>query len=597
MYLEPDEALRTSARETIEAADRAEIAAWMDPGVYGAVRDWAGRREPLEGEDKRLLDETLRHFREAGMQLDSVQRDRLRVISERLSELSTRFNDNLQNHQESLDVEPAGLEGVPGDVLDKLERLPDGRYRVGLDYPVYEPVMRYARSAETRRLLQFKFQDRAAGVNVPLLQEALGLRQEAARLLGYENFAEKAIAPRMAKTRGAVDTFLARLQGMIQTRGRAELDAILQEKRREEPAAGRLEAWDLSYYSEKLRRRLYDLDSNEVKPYFPAERVVSGTLAVYQKVLGLKFTEVPRGSFEAWHPDASLYEVHDAASGERLGHFYLDLHPRPGKFKHAAVMPLIIGRELPEGGRREPVAAMMANFTKPGGGQPSLLRHGEVETFFHEFGHVMHDVLSRVRHASQSRVARDFVEAPSQMLENFVWEPEVLFELSGHWQDPSRKLPPELLAKMLSARRFNKAIGYLYQVALASLDLAYHTAVPEDATRLYHEFVSRVTLIAPQPGTHPEASFGHLLGGYAAGYYGYLWSEVFAQDIFSRFKREGVMNPAVGMDYRRKILEPGSRRPEADSLSDFLGREPNADAFMEELRPGEAGARDPPKVL
>ena len=558
----------------IQLADRQDI--------YQAYKDVAAKGEALSGEDKKLLDETLRGYSRSGMALPQFKRDQLNSIRKRLSDLSQAFSKNLREVDDFIEADPSRLEGLPQSYLDGRERTKDGKVKIGLDYPSYGPFMDLAKDSELRRQLYMKYNNRATDKNMPILSEVLSLRQQLAGMLGYKSYADYAIEDRMAKTPGTVSAFLTRLKNLLAGPAKAEEARMLQEVRREQPQAQSINAWDRGYYAVKLQKRLYDLDDEEVRQFFPVDTVVEGTMKVYQNLLGLRFNEVPA---QAWSPDVRLFEITDAATGRRIGHFYLDLYPRPGKYEHMAAFSLLRGRELPDGSYRQPVSAMVGNFTKATASQPSLLLHSEVETFFHEFGHLMHQTLTEARYPefSGSSVARDFVEAPSQMLENFVWQPTVLDQLSGHWQDPARKLPADLLQKMLAARSFNKAKATLGQVALATLDLVYNTMTgPIDPMAVLNQVWADVGLPAPTPGTHFPASFGHLMG-YAAGYYGYLWSLVYAQDIFSRFAAEGIDNPAVGMSYRREILQTGSSRDEADSLRAFLGREPSEEAFLRYL--------------
>ncbi|MEK7389411.1 MAG: M3 family metallopeptidase, partial [Elusimicrobiota bacterium] len=320
------------------------------------------------------------------------------------------------------------------------------------------------------------------------------------------------------------------------------------------------------------------LDAQEVKQYFPVDRVIAGVLKVYQSLLGVTFREVQGGSL--WHRDVRLYEITDPEDGGFKAHFYLDLHPREGKFSHAAAFNLLKGR-AGTNGYDSAASAIVANFSKPSPGKPALMSHDEVLTLFHEFGHVMHHTLTRARHLSfsGSAVARDFVEAPSQMMENFAWEKEVLTEVSGHWET-GEPLPAPLLDKMIAARRFNMGLSTLRQIALASADMALFSLVPKDPSATFNEVYARVMGNPLPPGSNMAASFGHLLGGYGAGYYGYYYSLVGAQDIYSMFTRPDSVRSETGRRYRRTVLEPGSEVPESDSLKNFLGREPSEDAFM-----------------
>jgi len=593
----PDRKVRRMAEAVERRSNRTLLGLADRDDIYAAHREVALKGEPLEGEDKKLLEDTLEAYKQAGMDKPLAERVNLNGIRRRLSELSQAFERNIDDDIEGIEADPARLEGLPEDYVRRLPRAEDGKVRVGLDYPSYYPFMKMAKDPELRRQLYYRSNNRAAAKNVPVLEEALALRETLAKALGFPDYAHMAVSDNMAGSPEKVTAFLERLAGLLSDAAKAEGRELLEAKRLEEPGAQRLEEWDRSYYAYKLKKARYDLDPEEVQQYFPVDRVVQGTLEVYQGLLGVRFLEVPA---QAHHPDVRLFEISDAASGKPLAYFYLDLHPREGKYGHAAAFPIIEGRELPGGGYQKPVGAMVANFAKPtpsagaAAAKPSLLDMGEVETFFHEFGHLMHHTLTRSKYSSYAgmNVALDFVEAPSQMMENFVWRPEVLSRLSGHYADPSRKLPPELLGKMLRAKNFLSATSNLQQVAYAALDLAYNLLpAPVDTTAVMAQVYRRFGLPAPPAGTHFQASFGHLMD-YAAGYYSYLWSLVFAQDMFSRFEKEGVLNPAVGMRYRRTILERGSSVDEAQSLRDFLGREPGEEAFLRSLGiPAPSAAR------
>jgi thimet oligopeptidase len=480
-------------------------------------------------------------------------------------------------------LDRAELEGLPEDYVARLEKR-DGKYLITLDYPDFFPFMDNARRPEARKQLERLYNNRAAAANLPILAEVLRLRAEAASLLGYRSHAEYVLEERMAKAPRAVSAFLERLEDELRPLALEERRVLLELKRGEEGSSsdGVLHAWDWRYYDNLLKKTRYAVDQEKVKEYFPEDLVTAGMLSVYETLLGVRF--VLASSSGAWHPDVKLYEVFDAAGGPPLGRFYLDLYPREGKYKHAAAFPLIKARALDAGGYQAPVAAMVANFEKPTKDHPSLLKHKEVETYFHEFGHIMHGMLTKAKYGrfSGTSVARDFVEAPSQMLENWVWSRAVLPRLSGHYLDRSKKLPDELLEKLLAAKNADAGLVYLRQVFFASVDQRFHTAEDlPDTTAEYARLMEKISLIPMSPGTHPEASFGHLMG-YDAGYYGYLWSKVFAQDLFTRFERD-PLDPAIGRLYRETILEPGSGTDEAALLKKFLGRAPNDRAFLKNI--------------
>jgi thimet oligopeptidase len=567
--------------------------------IYRAVKEYAAKQESLDGPRQKLLNAMLRDFKRNGMELTPEKRARLLDIQKKLVDLQNGFSNNLKSEKQKLEVLREQLEGAPDDFVKNLEASPNGADRalVTLDYPTYETFMHTVKNPALRQQLEFVFNNQAAEKNVPILQEALGLRQELAQLLGYPTYAHYATDGRMAKAPEPVLAFLNRLKDLVAGKAVSEQKELLDLKRKDLPKAERLYNWDLpgeigaqlGYYIEQQKKAHFDLDPEEVRQYFPVDRVVEQTMALYQELFGVQFKELPTThqveGANVWHPEVRLFEVRDSATGQRLAHFYLDLYPRDNKYGHMAEFRLIGGRRLADGGYREPVAAMVGNFTKPTADKPGLLSFGEVETFFHEFGHVMHETLTRAEFAGQSgtNTALDFVEAPSQMLENFVRQPEVLNRLSGHYQDPGKKLPRELLEKIVSAESVGKAIGVLRIVALSVLDMTYHTAVPVDTTALMEKIFVETGYLAPTPGTHFQARFGHIMGGYEAGYYGYMWSRVFAQDIFSRFEKEGILSPAVGGDYRRFILEKGGSEDEEQLLIQFLGRKPDEAAFLRSL--------------
>ncbi|HXT02066.1 MAG TPA: M3 family metallopeptidase [Elusimicrobiota bacterium] len=588
----PDPAVRAAVTDLEKKMNAYGVALSLREDLFKQFERAEAKGETLDAADKRLLDSTLKGFRGNGLALPAEQREKLKAMQTRLGELASEFARNIDEKKDSLIVGRDGIEGLPGDFVATLEKTADGRYVVPVDEPSMVAYMRFAASGESRKAMLTKFNNRGGERNLEVLHEALGLRRDVAQLLGHKDYPTMVMKDRMAKTPERVLEFLNRVKDAVAGRARQDLADLLEMKRKDEPAATRIDAWERAYYARKLRSERYAFDTEQVKQYFPVDRVVEGTMRVYQKTLGVTFQELQGGA--KWAPDVRLFEISDAKTGRRIGHFYLDLTPREGKHGHPAAFQIVSGRRLDDGSYEEPVSAMVADFPKAAPGQPSLLTHGDVETFFHEFGHLMHQTLTRARYASfsGSNVALDFVEAPSQMLENFVWERGVLDELSGHWKDGS-KLPEDLFAKMLKARSFLEGTNYAAQAAFALGDLVLHTDVPADVSAVFDKIVADITGVATIPGTHFVGSFDHLMGGYGAGYYAYLWSQVFAQDIYTLFKADGVISPVIGAKYRKEILEVGSERPEMDSLRAFLGREPSEEAFMREVRGEEPQAQAP----
>ncbi len=579
----PSPAVREAAAAADESFERHTVEVASRRDLYRAVQAWRARRgdERLDPEQARLLQLMLRDFRRDGLELPDEALHRLVAVRSRLAELEVAFQRNLDENQDSIEVTDQELEGVPRAVIERLARTGRGTTVVTTKYPDYFPFMDNARSGEVRRRLYVAFNDREAARNGPLLAEAVRLRDEEAKLLGYATHADFVTEVLMARSAANVRRFLDDLREKLRPLRDRNYAQLTELKRQEtgDPEAT-LAPWDVRYYLTALRKRDYALDEEAIRQYFPAPTVMAGMFQVYQRLLGVRFEEV--AGADVWDPAVHLYTVRDAASGELMGRFYTDLYPRPGKFGHAASAPASVGRVV-DGKYQAPISVLLANFNPAAGGRPPLLSHDEVQTLFHEFGHVMHQTLTTARYGSESgtRVARDFVELPSQMLENWVYEKPVLDLMSGDWRDPARKLPAETVRKLKEAREFDAGYAYTRQVFLATEDQVLHTSGPDvDPDAVDRALYAQILGLEQPAGIHPLASFGHLMGGYDAGYYGYLWSEVYARDMYSQFEKAGVLDPALGRRYRDVILAPGRSREPEELLRTFLGREPRSDAFL-----------------
>jgi thimet oligopeptidase len=583
-YVSVSSAVRAAGNDCETLLGQFGVETYSREDLYAALKGYAAKGETLGREDARLLEKGLMDFRRSGLELPKDKREQVKAIRTKLVELEALFGKNINESKDSALFTKEELLGAPDDFIERLEKV-DGKYKVTLDYPDYFPFMENVQVGASRKVLEGKYNNRAARENLPILKEVLAQRRKAAQLMGYPTHAAYVLEDRMAKDTKTVRGFYERLVKRLKPMAQEELKVLAALKYAFEGAAsdGRINAWDYRFYDNALKKAKYSVDAQKIKEYFPADLVTEQMFAVYQKILGLKYRQVPGAS--TWHPDVKLYEIADAASGDVIGYFYADLFPREGKYKHAAAFTLIQGRMLPEGRYQKPVSAMVANFNKPTADKPSLLTHDEVETFFHEFGHIMHQTLTKAKHArfAGTSVARDFVEAPSQMLENWVWDPAVLQSLSGHYKDRSQKLPKDLLARMIAAKDVNSGLYHLRQVLFGAVDQLYHTDPPSDTTKAYAYLMKEISLIPMSEGSHPEASFGHLMG-YDASYYGYLWSKVYAQDLYTRFENAGgPLDAAVGRAYRSEILEPGGSRDEMTSIKAFLGREPREDAFLKSI--------------
>ncbi|MBI4063585.1 MAG: Zn-dependent oligopeptidase [Elusimicrobia bacterium] len=584
-YVSTDKAVRDAAHDCEVDSEQYAVEVYTREELYSAIKAYVDKGGSLAGEDKKLLEKILLEFKRNGFGLDAEKRAQVKELKKLLIDMELTFGKNINEYKDHLELSRQELEGLPDDFVNRLSITKEGKYIVTLDYPDYFPFMENAKNDMARHDLQFKFDNRCSTTNVRLLEDAISLRYRIAHLLGYSTFAHYVLEDRMAKSPERVSEFLSSARKKLKTKARQELKERLELKAKDmgKDQAKRLDVWQWRYYNNQLKKLRYDVDQEKIKEYFPLEVVSYGMLEVYQKLLGLRYEK--EGDPDRWHADVELYRVFDAKTNDLIGHFYMDLFPREGKYKHAAAFTLVKGRRLPDGSYQKPVSSIVANFNKPTADRPSLLTHDEVETLFHEFGHIMHQVLTRAKYGrfSGTSVARDFVEAPSQMLENWVWNKDVLKSLSGHYQDKTKKLPDDLLGRMIKAKNFDSGLRYLRQNFFGAVDLEYHTKPLADTTALYAKLMEEVSLIPMTEGTHPQASFGHLMGGYEAAYYGYMWSEVYSADMFSRFEKEGIMNPELGLLYRKLILEPGRSEDEEEQLKKFLGRAPSDEAFLRSI--------------
>lgn len=587
-YVSTDKEQRDAADEAEKESLKFFNKVYTRNDLYEVFVRVEAKAESLTGEDRVLLEKILQDFRHSGAALEDEKRMEFLEIANNITILSSDFNRVLNEITTTVPLTVDELKGVPSPVYEDVER--DGDfYKIPLDPPIAIPVRQYAKNPVTRKRIDLEFARRGGKENSERLSDALALRDRQAKLLGFKDYAEYEISRKMARVPKRVFDFLHDLKEKLGPLRDAELEVLKELKAKEEgmPLKDvKLEHYDLFYYHEMLLREKYQVDQNIVKEYFPMDRVVEGVLDVYQTVLNLEFNEIENP--DVWHKDVRQFKVYDKVTGKLMGLFCLDLFPRDGKFKHQAVFD-ILQRRVKNGKAYLPMGSMVGNFKKPSKTQPSLLRHPEVVTFFHEFGHLMHVVTSKAKYSrfGLDGVLTDFIETPSQMLENWAWEESVLSIISGHYDDSDRKLPQDLLKRMVDAKLLDIATLTMRQVFFALIDMTYHTKVPEDTTAEYLRLMKEVTGFEFREDVVPEAGFGHLMIGYSAGYYSYLWSKVFAEDLFTKFKQAGIMDDKTGFDYREIILAPGGGRHPDEMVREFLGREPNSDAFMESIGLGK----------
>ena len=512
----------------------------------------------------------------SGAGLPDAQRRTFVALQAKLTDDQNKFQADLGNDQSTMAITAAQAQSLPADfVAASLKPRSDGGYTVPVSESTVGPFLQNETDPAARKTYYVAYNNRGGAANVKLLEDAIATRDRLAHLLGYPTWAAYVLADRMAATPQRVESFLAQIDSALLVKARQE---------RDEDAALKgapLDQWDQTYYENQLQKTKYAVDQNEIRQYFPVQHVIDSVFAIYEELLGVKFT---RANVPVWQEQVQAYDVTDTASGRPLGRFYLDLFPRPGKYDHFANFPIIPRRVMPDGTVRLAESAIVGNWPQPAPGKPALLQHGDVETFFHEFGHNMAAMLADEPYETlTSGFRQDFIEAPSQMLENWAWDPGILKRVSSD-VTTGQPLPDDLIQKMIAARYVHYALQTTQQILYATVDMEYHTAKPPvDTTAIWKATVARTTPNQFVDGTHPQAGFGHLMGGYDAGYYGYLWSKVYAQDMFSRFRAQGLTSPLAGAAYRKDILAPARAEEPDQEVRAFLGRPMNPSAFYREL--------------
>ena len=570
----PDGAVRDAAEacEQEVAALATELS--LDRGLY----DVLSRLDPvgLDETARFFLEKSLRDFRRGGVDKDDATRARIQALQEELVRIGQEFGRNIRDDVRRLELAPAALAGLPEDWRRAHPPGQDGLVSVTTDATDYVPFMTYARSEEARAGLWRLYRLRGHPRNLEVLSRMLSRRAELAALLGHPTWASYVTEDKMIGSQRAAAEFIEKITALSGARMEREYAQLLARKRADVPGAERVEPWDSTWLQERIKAEQYGFDSQSVRPYLEYGRVRDGVLDVTGRLLGVAYRRV--AAAPAWHPDVESFDVVDREGGLPLGRIHLDMHPRPGKYKHFAQFTLasgVAGVRLPEG-------VLVCNFPQPRPGAPALLEHGEVRTFFHEFGHLLHHVLGgHTRFAAHSGVATewDFVEAPSQMLEEWIWDPEVLASFARHL-DTGEPIPSALVARMKAADEYGKGLQVRQQMFYAAVSLELHRRPPEglDTTALVAELQRRYTPFRHVDGTYFHESFGHL-DGYSAIYYTYMWSLVIAKDLFGRFREAGLLDQATARRYRRAVLEPGGSRPAAALVEAFLGRPSGFEAY------------------
>ena len=583
-------AMRAAAEEAVKAFQEWAVGIDYREDVYKAIKAFADTHPKLSGEDEKLFNETLRDYRRAGLELPADQRKEVELLRKELSNLGTDFDTNIVNATGPVIFTKADLEGLPESFFASPGvKTGDDAYTVMANVTwQFNSVEENAKSEGTRKQLYLIRETLAKDTNVPVLNQMLALRNKIALRLGYKSWDDFQTEIKMAKTGVNAKKYINDLIAGIQPKFDGEVSELQKMKAADtkDPAA-KIDVWDWRYYSNQLKKQKYAVDTEALRAYFPFQKVLEGMFNIYQNIFGLKFEKMTAPY--KWIEDLQLYLVTDSATGEPLGMFYLDMFPREGKFNHFAQFDIISGKLLPDGRYQRPTVALLCNFPPATGDKPSLMTHTDVETLFHEFGHALHSIVTKAKYGrfAGTHVPGDFVEAPSQMLQNWVWDKKILDTFAADYRDPSKKIPAEIVKKMNDAKLASAGLFYRRQFAFATLDLVLHDQHPEnepyDCVLISNPILEKVFLPI-DPSTTFVSYFGHL-NGYDAGYYGYAWADAIAADMATVFEKskDGYLEKQAGLRLRREIYEPGDSRDVNISIEKFLGRKQSIQPFLKKI--------------
>jgi len=572
----PDSAFRSTAETMSQDASKFFTELGLNRQVYDAIQ--AVDVSAADPTTKYLVEKTLRDFRLAGVDKDEATRKQIQTIQDELVLVSQDFDRNIRNDSRTIKVTPAELDGMPEDFIKAHPVGADGKVTLSIEYPDRFPIATYAKSEDVRKRLQTEAMNRAYPANEAVLDSMLAKRYRLAHMLGYSNWADYITANKMIENAANAAKFIDRISKLTHDQSQREYEVYLKRKQEDVPGATAVNRWEVRYYEQLIRKRDYNFDPSAARPYFPFEGVKKGVLDVTSKLYGVTYKRIQHP--DVWDPSVEAYDVYDGKT--LLGRFFFDLHPRPGKFNHAAQFNIrtgVTGTQLPE-------ACLVCNF--PGGtkGDPGLMEHDDVVTFFHEFGHLLHSIFGgHQRWAPLAGIAteQDFVEAPSQMLEEWAWDPAVLRTFAKHYQT-GEPIPVDMVEALRKSSVFGRAIDNAYQADFAALSLNIYNRDPAtvNVDSLAVMYDSQFVPFPPIPGTHYAMSFGHL-DGYSAVYYTYLWSLVIAKDMFTKFDRAHMLEPGAATRYRKVVLAPGGTKPAAQLVHDFLGRDFQYEAYEQWL--------------
>ena len=599
----PNEKVRAAAENAVKEFQDWAVGVDYREDVYKALKAYADTKPNLSGEDKKLFDETMRDYRRAGLALPPDKRKEVEDLRKQLAKLGTDFESDIVNAKAPLVFTKAELDGLPESFLESSgvknpQSAATDRESSGLLIQTYTvlpnvtwqfvAVEDNAKSEATRKKLYVIHDSLAKDTNHTVLNQMIELRNKIALRLGYKSWDDFQTEVKMAKNGAGAKRYIDDLVSGIQPKFAAEVAEIQKMKAADtkDPNA-KIGVWDWRYYDNQLVKQKYAVDKEALRDFFPFQKVLEGMFNIYQSIFGLKFEKI--AAPYKWVDDLQFYMVTDAANGEPLGMFYLDMFPREGKFNHFAEFSITGGKLLPDGKYQRPVCALLCNFPPPSADKPSLMTHSDVETLFHEFGHCLHEITTHAKYGrfAGTRVPGDFVEAPSQMLQNWVWDKKVLDTFAADYRDPSRKIPADIIQKMNDAKKATAGVFYRRQFAFASLDLAMHGAHAEgaqwDCVEISNPVLEKVFLPI-DPSTTMVTYFGHM-NGYDAGYYGYAWADAIAADMATVFEKapQGYLDKQAGMKLRNEIYAQGDGRDVSMSIEKFLGRKQSVEPFLKKI--------------
>ena len=566
----PVKEVRDAAQNCVSEVSNAATKVSLSRPIYDRLT--AVQKDALAPPPAHALERVLLQFRLSGVDKDEETRKKIEALQKEITDTGLAFERNIAEKQGEIALDSAdALEGLPKDYIDAHKPGADGKIHITTAYPDTLPLLKFAKRADTRKAMYMAFQNRAWPDNDEVLKHLLAKRYELAQVLGYPNYAELITADKMIGNASHMKQFLDEVNQAAAPAAERDQAVLLAEEKKIDPAATSVNAWDSSYLSNIIQKEKFDVDANVVRQYFTYEKARAG---IFQLVHDLFGADIRPWKTPVWDPSVTAWELYD--HGRLVGRFYLDMFPRKGKFTHAEESGVRNGLS----GRQIPLALLVCNFPAEG-----PMEHGDVTTFLHEFGHLMHELYSGHQDyeaQSMGKLQWDFIEAPSQMLEEWTWDYDTLRRFATNAE--GQPIPQDLVAKMNAGRHFGEAGGWKRQIAFSAISLAYHDRPADfDPTQLWKSEYNRYSLTPYVEGTHPYASFGHL-NGYSSVYYTYVWSKAIALDLFTRFKSAGIRDPKTAMAYRTRVLDPGAVTDAGDLIKDFLGRDFNTDALKSELQ-------------